>query len=378
MVKAREDGNRAYRAEDEASNNRGDSEHPLDSEAERIAEIDADRANDRKGKDAAGKERQRRREDRPHGLWQHLVNPAVDIAQGPYRQDDGDDIAGIAEDRHRDEAEEQVLRDLLRSSCRCHGRVLHGCSDSDRDKAIRLEDPGCRIGDEERQEREDAARDHVEHDIGIAGIRDGTDCHQACHEALDHASAGNGRHDRPEYARNRIHQGIDDRLLLLSLSTPRIFRNGISHQGSQFLEIAVDLGADDDLELARPELRSHDLRNLLQCVVVDFALVDDAEPQPGHAVPDIRDIVRPSYCRSYRSGDISVCHRESSLASAAGLLACLPSFLLSDRVALPCRHRIVSAAAARLLPCLGSSACIQSNALRCWIWFYHHVAFLWS
>lgn len=288
-----------------------------------LADVNAHGTNDRQGKEAGNEQGDGGGDNGAGGFGNDIIDPLVDITQGKYAEDDGNDRTRIVEYRNGQDACKHKVADLACLGSIHHGGVHQSGGNGNGQILVGLEFFCGRCGNEERQEGKHAAGKHINDLIGIGSIGNHAQSHQTAHQALDHTGTGNGGHDGAEYAGHHIHEPGNKVFLFFRLGRSCDILLQIQHlQGD--VVIFMDAGAKHDLQLAFGKLHANDTIQRLDSILLDLAGIFELKAQTGHAMPSVHNIVFAADILDDFCDDFSLFHKGEPPSSVSFFLDCVP------------------------------------------------------
>ena len=236
---------------------------------------------------------QRGDEQVKHG-GHHLVQPLFDLAHEPHRDDDRDDVALIAHQRHRVQAAEHGLHHVDavgNRPCVLQVGVDHDHADDGAQIRVAAEHLGGRVGDEDGQEGVGCIGEQLGKHIHRAG---GIDVQKAVvhHEVqrFHDAHQEAGGHDGGDDGHKDVAQRLDSPLIPGCLGGSSLLHVlfAAALDAGQLDELVVDLvhraGAEDDLQLTLCLKDALGSLGIFQLLFVDLRVVCDDQTQAGGAM----------------------------------------------------------------------------------------------
>jgi hypothetical protein len=283
---------------------------------EEVADRVAERADE---EDRGGGDDQvahQRHEEGADGRPRVLREEALGAPEQQHREDRGEDLRVVVDGRHGQA--EQGGAALLRDQ-RGEAGEQQESDDAEGDRPVHVELLRRRVGDQQREEREDGVGDGRDEAVGVGLRVDPAEGGRQDQQRLEDARARDGGDDRHEDADDEVESdGADALGRPRPLDGSRGRRCGLPRARPQLLHLAVVVAhapADHDLRLRAADDAEH-VRHRLQCGLVDDRVVHEREAQPCRAVLQCCDVAAPADVLEHvlRAGSDIHCH--SSLGTS--------------------------------------------------------------
>jgi hypothetical protein len=280
-----------------------------------------DRADHGEGHIAGHEHAHERGDEEVDHLGHDLVQLLFQHAHEPDRDDDGDDVALIADEIDVVEAEPGGRGGDRLGRGDAPGvhevGMDHDHADDRAEILVAAEDLGGAHGDQDGQEDEGRVAEQVDDGVGAAGGDGGEGVGQALEKAHEKAARHDGRDDGHEHVAQRLDGPLVPGGLAGGGLLDLLLGRGLDAGGLD--EFVVDLvdgaGADDDLQLAGRLEDALDALDVLQTLLRALAVVRDDEAQSRRAVGRAHEIFFSSEFREDLLGARFVVHDVSPLCS---------------------------------------------------------------